>query len=123
MDTSVDTCSTNNGASDEGIAYCFVESSTVPDAEDYVVSCSLEAYAVADAKDSGSGAAEGAVTKDSGTDSAKVAATLVDAWSDNNVTADSFQLQMGFSFPFLRANDLSLSLLNIRAHSFLLSCT
>ena len=36
---------------------------------------------------------------------------------------ESFQLQMGFSFPFLRANDLRLSLLNIRARSFLLSCT
>ena len=36
---------------------------------------------------------------------------------------ESFQLQMGFSFPFLRANDLGLSLLNIRARSFLLSCT
>ena len=29
-----------------------------------------------------------------------------------------FRLQMGFSFPFLRANDLRLSLLNIRARSF-----
>ena len=36
---------------------------------------------------------------------------------------ESFQLQMGFSFPFLRANDLRFSLLNIRAHGFLLSCT
>ena len=36
---------------------------------------------------------------------------------------DSFQLQMVFSFPFLCANDLRLSLLNIRARSFLLSCT
>ena len=36
---------------------------------------------------------------------------------------ESFQLQMGFSFPFLRANDLHSSLLNIRARSFLLSCT
>ena len=34
-----------------------------------------------------------------------------------------FQLQMGFSFPFLRANHLRSSLLNIRARSFLLSCT
>ena len=31
---------------------------------------------------------------------------------------ESFQIQMGFTFPFLRANDLRLSLLNIRAHSF-----
>ena len=38
-------------------------------------------------------------------------------------TPESFQLQMRFSFPFLRANDLRLSLLNIRARSFLLSCT
>ena len=37
--------------------------------------------------------------------------------------ADSFQIQMGFSFPFLRANDLRLSLLILRARSFLLSCT
>ena len=36
---------------------------------------------------------------------------------------ESFQLQMGFSFSFLRANNLRLSLLNIRARSFLLSCT
>ena len=36
---------------------------------------------------------------------------------------ESFQLQMGFSFPFLRANDLRSSLLNIRARSFLLSCS
>ena len=38
-------------------------------------------------------------------------------------SAESFQLQMGFSFPFLRSNDLRSSLLNIRARSFLLSCT
>ena len=36
---------------------------------------------------------------------------------------ESFQLQIGFSFPFLRAKDLRLSLLNIRARSFLISCT
>ena len=30
---------------------------------------------------------------------------------------ESFQLQMGFSFPFLRANDLRTSLLIIRTHS------
>ena len=36
---------------------------------------------------------------------------------------ESFQIQMGFSFPFLRANDLRASLLNIRAHIFLLFCT
>ena len=35
---------------------------------------------------------------------------------------ESFQLQMGFSFPFLRANDLRSSLLIIRARSFLLYC-
>ena len=34
-----------------------------------------------------------------------------------------FQIQMGLSFPFLRANDLRLSLLNIRARIFLISCT
>ena len=33
-----------------------------------------------------------------------------------------FQIQMGFSFPFLLANYLRSSLLNIKAHSFLLSC-
>ena len=32
--------------------------------------------------------------------------------------AELFQLQMGLSFPFLRANDLHSSLLNIRARSF-----
>ena len=37
--------------------------------------------------------------------------------------SESFHLQMGFSFPFLRANDLRSSLLIIRARSFLLSCT
>ena len=31
---------------------------------------------------------------------------------------DLFQLQMGLSLPFLRANDLRSSLLNIRARSF-----
>ena len=36
---------------------------------------------------------------------------------------ESFQIQKGFSFPFIRANDLRSSLLNIRARSFLLSCT
>ena len=35
---------------------------------------------------------------------------------------ESFQLQMGFLFPFLHANNLRLSLLIKRAHSFLLSC-
>ena len=34
------------------------------------------------------------------------------------IGGESFQLKMGFSFPFLRANDLRLSLLNIRARSF-----
>ena len=36
---------------------------------------------------------------------------------------ESFQLQMGFSSPLLRAKDLRLSLLNIRARIFLLSRT
>ena len=36
---------------------------------------------------------------------------------------ESFQLQMVSSFPFLHANDLRSSLLNIRARRFLLSCT
>ena len=35
---------------------------------------------------------------------------------------ESFQLQMGFSFPFLRANDLRSSLLIMITRSFLLSC-
>ena len=34
---------------------------------------------------------------------------------------ESFQLQMGFSFPFLRAKDLRKSLLIVRTHIFLLS--
>ena len=51
---------------------------------------------------------------------------------DNIIISDStsrslllelFQLQMGLSFPFLRANDLCSSLLNIRARNFLISCT
>ena len=41
-------------------------------------------------------------------------------WETENAF-ESFQLQMEFSFPFLRANDLHASLLNIRARSFLLS--
>ena len=36
---------------------------------------------------------------------------------------ESFHLQMGFPFPFLCANYLRSSLLNVRARSFLLSCT
>ena len=40
----------------------------------------------------------------------------------NNIAAELFQLHMGFSFSFLRANDLRSSLLNIRARSFLLPC-
>ena len=36
--------------------------------------------------------------------------------------AESFQLQMGFSFPFLQANYLRSSLLIMRTRSFLLSC-
>ena len=38
-------------------------------------------------------------------------------------SGESFQLHIGFSFTFLRANDLSLSILNIRACSFLLPCS
>ena len=38
------------------------------------------------------------------------------------VTSELFQLQMGFLFSFLRANDLRSSLLIIRARIFLLSC-
>ena len=44
------------------------------------------------------------------------------SWDKKNYPPESFQLQMGFSFPLLRANDLRSSLLNIRAPSFLLSC-
>ena len=36
---------------------------------------------------------------------------------------ESFQLQMGFSFPFLRANDLRSYLFIMRTRSFLLSFT
>ena len=43
--------------------------------------------------------------------------------SSRDLTQESFQLQMGFPFPLLRANDLRLSLFIIRARSFLLSCT
>ena len=43
--------------------------------------------------------------------------------SRKEVIQESFQIQMGFSFPFLRAKDLRSYLLNIRARSFLLSCT
>ena len=39
------------------------------------------------------------------------------------IVIELFQHQMVFSFPFLRANNLRSSLLNIRARSFLLSCT
>ena len=38
-------------------------------------------------------------------------------------TGESFQLQMGFSFSFLCANDSRSFLLNIIARSFLRSCT
>ena len=41
----------------------------------------------------------------------------------NGPIHESFQLQMGFLFPFLRANDLRSSLLIMRTRSFLLSCT
>ena len=41
----------------------------------------------------------------------------------NPLVVELFQLQMGLSFSFLRANYLRLSLLNIRARSFLISCT
>ena len=42
---------------------------------------------------------------------------------NNRCASESFQLEMGFSFPFLRANDLRLSLLIMRTRSFLFSCT
>ena len=38
------------------------------------------------------------------------------------ITMESFQVQMGFSFPFLRANNLRSSLLIMRTRRFLLSC-
>ena len=34
-----------------------------------------------------------------------------------DLPSESFQIQMGFSFPFLRANDLRTSLLIMRTHS------
>ena len=40
------------------------------------------------------------------------------SWKSMHARGESFQLQMGFSFPFLLANDLRSSLLNIRARSF-----
>ena len=39
------------------------------------------------------------------------------------IPRQSFQLQMGFSFPFLHANVLHLSLLNMRTRSISISCT
>ena len=44
-------------------------------------------------------------------------------WLTGGPWYESFQLQMGFSLPFLRTKDLRSYLLNIRARSFLLSCT
>ena len=44
-------------------------------------------------------------------------------YNHHTVAWESFQIHMGLLFPFLRANDLLLSLLKIRARSFLLSCT
>ena len=44
--------------------------------------------------------------------------TLSEQHLNNQIINESFQLQMGFSFLFLRANDLRLSSLNIRARSF-----
>ena len=49
--------------------------------------------------------------------------TYASSLPNSDGTFESFQLQMGLSFPFLRANNLRSSLLNIRARSFLLSCT
>ena len=40
-----------------------------------------------------------------------------------NYVGESFQPQMGFSFPFLLANPLRSSLFIMRTRSFLLSCT
>ena len=40
-----------------------------------------------------------------------------------NLVEESFQLQMGFSFPFLCSNDLRSFLLIMRTSSFLLSCS
>ena len=43
---------------------------------------------------------------------------LLICWCDIvTVYVESFQLQMGFSFPFLRANDLRTSLLIMRTRS------
>ena len=42
---------------------------------------------------------------------------------DSSFIPESFQLQMVLSFPFLRVNDLRLSLLITRTRIFLLSCT
>ena len=51
-------------------------------------------------------------------------AALIDEYGiTKHYPLESFQLQMGFLSPFLRAKDLRSYLLNIRARSFLLSCT
>ena len=44
--------------------------------------------------------------------------SVVEFYGSVQPPPESFQLQMGFSFPFLRANDLHSSLLNIRARIF-----
>ena len=45
--------------------------------------------------------------------------TPVLAYGEFRTIGESFQLQMGFSFPFLRANNLRTSLLNMRTRSLL----
>ena len=44
-------------------------------------------------------------------------------YEEDDPTIESFQVQIGFSFPFLLANNLCSSLLIMRTRSFLLSCT
>ena len=47
----------------------------------------------------------------------KITAVVLNVVS--SLSLESFQIQMGFSFPLLRANDLRLSLLIMRTRSFL----
>ena len=50
--------------------------------------------------------------------SGSLSVTMYHFWASVSFILESFQLHVGFSFPFLRANDLRSSLLNIRARSF-----
>ena len=59
---------------------------------------------------------KGPMDRDGDDDNNKVYLNTTDSFY--HLVHEAFQLQMGFSFPFLRANDLCSSLLNIKAHTF-----